>query len=216
VPPLVPAKVLRTDAAVPTKRRSSRASRAAASTAAAASGDSRGAAELSELRPAATTTEPLPVAAEAQQAATIAEPQQLATAVDPQQTASVTAAITAVAVAAPPTSPAPAVAGSLRAAVVETLTTTTSRRQAETSGRARLCQPPSPRRGRSWLGATSARRWGAQRTASGPRRRALDPQRAWSRSGRLPTPRRPTSSRLRRSKGSSRSSATTAPRSTGH
>jgi hypothetical protein len=67
--------VLRTDAAVPTRWRSSRASRAAASTATATSGGSRGAAELSEPRLAVTTTELLPVAAEAQQAAAVAEPQ---------------------------------------------------------------------------------------------------------------------------------------------
>jgi hypothetical protein len=112
--PLAPAKVVRSDAAVPTKRRSSTASRATVSTAAAASGDSRGAAEVSEPQPAATTMEPLPVAVEAQQAVAVAEPQQQATAVEPQPAAPVTAAVTAVTVAAPPTSPAPAAAGSPR------------------------------------------------------------------------------------------------------
>jgi hypothetical protein len=58
---------------------------------------------------------------EAQQAAAVAEPQQLATAVEPQPAASVTAAAPDVAVAAPSTSLAPAVAGSPRAVVVETL-----------------------------------------------------------------------------------------------
>jgi hypothetical protein len=105
--------------AVPTRRRLSRASRATASTATVASGDSHGAAEVSEPQPAAMTTEPLPVAAEAQQAAAVAEPHQLATTVEPQPAASATAATTAVAVAAPPTSPAPVAAGSLRAAAVE-------------------------------------------------------------------------------------------------
>jgi hypothetical protein len=119
VPPLAPTKVLRSDATVPTRWRSSRASRAAVSTTTAASGDSCGAVEVSVPQPAATTTEPLRVATEAQQAATVAEPQQLATAVEPQQAASVTAATTAVAVAAPPTSPAPAAADSPRAVVVE-------------------------------------------------------------------------------------------------
>jgi hypothetical protein len=62
---------------------------------------------------------PLPVAAEAQQAAAVVEPQQLATVVEPQQEALVMVTATAVAVAAPPTSPALAAAGGLRAAVVE-------------------------------------------------------------------------------------------------
>jgi hypothetical protein len=66
MPPLAPAKVLKTDTAVPTRRRSSRASRAAASTATAASGGSHSAAEATEPRPAVMTTEPLPVATEAQ------------------------------------------------------------------------------------------------------------------------------------------------------
>jgi hypothetical protein len=65
VPPLTPVKVLRADATVPTRRRLSRASRAAASTTTAASGDSRGAAEVLELQPVVTTTELLRVAAEA-------------------------------------------------------------------------------------------------------------------------------------------------------
>jgi hypothetical protein len=47
VPPLAPAKVLRSDAAVPTRRCSSSASRATASTTTAASRDSRGAAGVS-------------------------------------------------------------------------------------------------------------------------------------------------------------------------
>jgi hypothetical protein len=119
MPPLAPAKVLRSDVVVPTRRRSSRASRAAASTATAASGDSRGVAEVTELQPAATTTEPPRVAAEAQQVASVAESRQHAMAVEPQHAVSVTAATTGVAVAAPPTSPAPAAAGSPRAVVVE-------------------------------------------------------------------------------------------------
>jgi hypothetical protein len=105
--------------AVPTRRRSSRASRATVSTATAASGDLRGAAEVSEMQPTATTTEPLLGAAEAQQAAAVAEPHQPATAVGPQLAASATVATTAVAVAAPPTSQAPIAAGSPRAVVVE-------------------------------------------------------------------------------------------------
>jgi hypothetical protein len=66
VPPLASAKVLRTDAVVPTRRRSSRASRTAVSTVTAATSGSRDAAGPSEPQPAATTLEPLPVAAEAQ------------------------------------------------------------------------------------------------------------------------------------------------------
>jgi hypothetical protein len=59
------------------------------------------------------------VAAEAQQATAVAEPQQLAMEVEPQPAASMVVATMAVAVAAPPTSPVPAAAGSPRAAVVE-------------------------------------------------------------------------------------------------
>jgi hypothetical protein len=67
--PLAPAKVLRSDAAVPTRRRSSRASRAAGSTGTEESEGSRGAA----------------AALEPQQAATVAEPRRPSTAVEPQQ-----------------------------------------------------------------------------------------------------------------------------------
>jgi hypothetical protein len=55
MPALAPAKVLRSDAAVPTKRRSSRASRATASTTTAASEDSRGAAAVAGPQQAATS-----------------------------------------------------------------------------------------------------------------------------------------------------------------
>jgi hypothetical protein len=119
VPPLAPAKVLRTDTVVPTRQRSSRASRAAVSTATAAGDGSRGAAELSEPRPAATTVEPLPVAAEAQQAGAIAEPQQPAVGVEPQPAASTTVATMVVVAAALPTSPVPTVAGGPGATMVE-------------------------------------------------------------------------------------------------
>jgi hypothetical protein len=114
--PLAPAKVLRSDAAIPTRRRSSRASRAAASTATAESEGSRGAAAAAGPQQAVATTEPRQsvAAAEAQQAATAAEPQQAVTAAEPQQ-----AATTAMAVAVSSTPPAPAAAGSPRAAVVE-------------------------------------------------------------------------------------------------
>jgi hypothetical protein len=119
VPPFAPAKVLRTDAAVPTRQRSSRASRAAASTATVASDGSRGVVDLSEPRLAATTTEPLPVAAEAPQVAAVAEPQQPAVEVEPQPAALTTVETTVVMVAAPPTLPVPAAAGSPGAAMVE-------------------------------------------------------------------------------------------------
>jgi hypothetical protein len=56
--PLAPAKVLRADASVPTRRHSSRVPRAGASTTATASGASRGAAEASGSRPVASTVEP--------------------------------------------------------------------------------------------------------------------------------------------------------------
>jgi hypothetical protein len=74
VPPLAPAKVLRTDAIVPTRRRSSRALRAATSTAPAASGGSQSAAEATEPQPVATATAPHPAAVEAQQSAAVVEP----------------------------------------------------------------------------------------------------------------------------------------------
>jgi hypothetical protein len=85
----------------------------------AASGGSHSAAETTEPRPAATTTVLLTAAAEAQQAATVAEPQQPATEVEPQPVVLMSVAATAVAVAALPTSLAPAAAGSLGAGVVE-------------------------------------------------------------------------------------------------
>jgi hypothetical protein len=58
---------------------------------------------------------------EVQQVAAVAEPQQSATEVEPQLAASMSVEATAVAVDAPPTSPAPATAGSPGAAVVEIL-----------------------------------------------------------------------------------------------
>jgi hypothetical protein len=56
--PLAPAKVLRVDAFVPTRRRSSRATRAAVSTAVTASRRPRNAAEASGPRPVTPTMEP--------------------------------------------------------------------------------------------------------------------------------------------------------------
>jgi hypothetical protein len=117
-----------------------------------------------EPQPGATTTELLQVVAEVQQAAAVAEPQQPAMEVEPQQAAAVTAATTAVAVAAPPTSLAPAAAGSPRAVVVEIPDDDDVLPASWDSGRARLHQPPRPRRGRSWPGVTL-----------GPRHHALDP-----------------------------------------
>jgi hypothetical protein len=56
VPPLAPAKALRTDASVPTRRRSSRAPRATGSAAATTSGPLRSAAAAAEPQQVATTT----------------------------------------------------------------------------------------------------------------------------------------------------------------
>jgi hypothetical protein len=71
--PLAPAKVLRPDVSVPTRRRSSRATRAAVSMAGTASGGSQDAAEASGLRPATSTTEPQQAVAEARRAPATAE-----------------------------------------------------------------------------------------------------------------------------------------------
>jgi hypothetical protein len=76
VPPLALAKVLRTDASVPTRRRSSRATRAAAVTAVAASGSSQGAAKASRPRPVTPPTGPQPAVAEARRAPAVTEAQQ--------------------------------------------------------------------------------------------------------------------------------------------
>jgi hypothetical protein len=76
--PLAPAKVLRADASVPTRRRSSRAPRAGASTVATASGALRGEAEASGTRPATSTVEPQRAVAEACQELAVAEAQPVA------------------------------------------------------------------------------------------------------------------------------------------
>jgi hypothetical protein len=110
--PLAPAKVLRSDAAVPTRWHSSRVSWAAGSTATAASEGSRGTAAALEPQPAVAAMELL-------QAATAAETRQAATAAEPRQAATVTTATTATVVAVPSTPPAPAAAGNPRAVVVE-------------------------------------------------------------------------------------------------
>jgi hypothetical protein len=202
VPPLAPAKVLRTDAAVPTRRRSSRASRVAAITATAVSDGSRGAAKLLEPRSAATTTEPLPVAAEPSQAAAVVEPQHPAAEVEPQPAASTTVATTVVVVTAPPTSPVPAVAGSPGATVVEIPDD--------------YDVPPT-----GWdqwalvvRGDAGAMLWRLA-DGAGPSSSRAGPAARLEQGREMLTPRRPTSSMLRRSKGSGRSSATTGPHSTG-
>jgi hypothetical protein len=170
MPPLAPAKVLRSDVVVPTRRRSSRASRAAASTATAASGDSRGVAEVTELQPAATTTEPPRVAAEAQQVVSVvgrgnrrrlwSRSRRRQSQWQPRAWRSPRRRL-----CRRPPRPAARERWWWRSP------TMTSRHRAGISGRARLRQPPRPRRGRLWSGATSVQCWGAQRTASGPRRR---------------------------------------------
>jgi hypothetical protein len=77
VPPLAPAKVLRADASVPTRQRSSRATRVAVGTAAAASGGSRGVAEASRPRLVTSPTGLQPAVAEARQAPAAAEARQV-------------------------------------------------------------------------------------------------------------------------------------------
>jgi hypothetical protein len=74
--PLAPAKVLREDASIPTRRRSSRALRAGGGTTAAASGGSQGAAEASRPRLVTSPTGPQPAVAEVRRAPAVVEAQQ--------------------------------------------------------------------------------------------------------------------------------------------
>jgi hypothetical protein len=121
-----------------------------------------------------------------------------------------TAATTAVAVAAPPTSPVPVAAGSPWVAVVEIPNDDDD--DVPPLGWDQWASAPvsAPEASAGALVAQSD----AQQMTLGPRHRAPDPQRAWSRGKRRPMPRRPTSM-LRWSRGSGRSSAITAPHSTG-
>jgi hypothetical protein len=75
--PLAPAKVLRADASVPTRRRSLRATRAAVGTAVTASGGSQDAAKAPGPRPATSTTEPQQAVAKARRAPGAAEARQV-------------------------------------------------------------------------------------------------------------------------------------------
>jgi hypothetical protein len=84
--PLAPAKVLRADASVPTRQRSSRATRAAVSTTATASGGSQDASEASRPRLVTSTTEPQQTVVEARQVAE-AQPEALVTAAQPATSA---------------------------------------------------------------------------------------------------------------------------------
>jgi hypothetical protein len=133
------------------------------------------------------------------QPATEVEPQQPAAEVEPQPAASMMAATTAVVVAAPLTSLVLAAVGGPGAAVVEI---PDDDDDVPPPGWDQWASAPV-----SALEASAgalvaqgglARRRGTQWMALGPRHHAPDPQRAWS----------------RRSRGSGRSSATTAPRST--
>jgi hypothetical protein len=91
VPPLAPAKVLRTDTSIPTRRRSSRPSRAGASTAAA--GESpQGPAEASRLRPADQPAMAEPAVAEERPAPAVVGTQAAAAAVVEVQPAEAAAA----------------------------------------------------------------------------------------------------------------------------
>jgi hypothetical protein len=100
--PLAPAKVLKVDASIPTRRRSSRAPRAGARTMVTASGALQGAAEASVPRPAATTADP-----EARQEPAVAEAQPVAEA---RPTPAAAETLTEAEVAAPQQEPAAAVA----------------------------------------------------------------------------------------------------------
>jgi hypothetical protein len=82
VPPLASAKVLRADASVPTRRRSSRATWAGASGVATASASSQGAAEASGPQPVASPSEPQPTAAEEWRAPVVVEAQRAAVAAE--------------------------------------------------------------------------------------------------------------------------------------
>jgi hypothetical protein len=123
-----------------------------------------------------------------------------------------TAATTAVAVAAPPTSTVPAAAAGPGATVVEI---PDDDDDVPLPGWDQWESMPAsvPEASAEALvahGGTGAA-LGARQTASGPRRRALDPRRTWSRGRRGLTPRRPTTSMLRQSRGFGRSSASTTP-----
>jgi hypothetical protein len=123
VPPLAPAKVLRADASVPTRRRTSRAPRAGASTAATASESSQGAAEASRPQLVVSPAEPQPAVAEGREAPVVVEAQR-AMAMDEARTEAEVQPAAPVAVALPAASaveghPAPAAAETrLEAAVV--------------------------------------------------------------------------------------------------
>jgi hypothetical protein len=207
MPPLAPAKVLRSDATLPTWRRSSRVSRAAGSTATAVSEGSRGVAAAAGPQQEAKTTEP-------RQSVAAVEAQQVATAAEPRQVATVTTVTMATSVAAPSTPPAPAAAGSPRAAVVEIPNDDVPPPDWDQWASLPASTPEAS------VGALVVRHdvgtaLGARLMVPGPRRRTSDPRHIRSRSGSVPERRWPTSSRLRRSRGCGRSSVITALRSTG-
>jgi hypothetical protein len=94
VPPLAPAKVLREDGSIPTRRCSSRAPRAGPSEAATASASSQGAAEVSRPQPVVSPTRPQPAVAEERQAPVVLEAEARAEA-EAQPAAPVTVALPA-------------------------------------------------------------------------------------------------------------------------
>jgi hypothetical protein len=155
------------------------------------------------------------MAAEAQQAATVAEPRQPSTAAEPQLAAMVMTATTAVAVAAPSTLLAPAAADSPRAAVVEVPDDDVLPPGWDQWASLPASAPEPPTEALVVRGDDGAA-LGAQLMVSGPHRctppsqlrAALRHVRSKSRS--MPARGRPTSSRLKRSRGCGRSSVITA------
>jgi hypothetical protein len=196
--PLAPAKVLRADASIPTRRRSSRAPQAGASTVATTSRASRGAAKASGSRLATSTVEPRQAAEEARQEPAMAEAQPVAeaqpaapvvvallasSAMGVRQAPAAAEALPETAVAAPQQESAAAVAqpaaeviappqepalACSSQATAVEIPTTTPRRPGGTSGEAYPHQPPSLRRGRSSDGGTATWWPGARGTPSRP------------------------------------------------
>jgi hypothetical protein len=156
---------------------------------------------------AATTTEP-------RQSAAAAEAQQAAAAAEPRQVATVTTATTATLVAAPSTPPAPAADGSPRAAMVEVPDDDVPPPGWDQWASLPVLAPEAST-GALVVRDDDGAALGARLIVSGPRRRTPDPRHVRSKSGSVPARRRPTSSRLRQSRGCGRSSMITTLHSTG-
>jgi hypothetical protein len=122
---------------------------------------------------------------------------------------------TATVVVVPSTPPAPAAAGSPRAAVVEVSDDDDVPPPGWDQWASLPASAPEASLGALVVRGDVGAALGAQRMVSEPRRRTLDLRHVRSRSGSVPASRRPTSLRLRRSRGCGRSSVTTALRSTG-